>query len=100
MRTRQETLAALCDQLRSFKGSAGLPELLPIWQMSSALEGLVKQLADRANNVTPSALRTLGSGLELLTELCRPGLDPKLASDPPFRLLAVDDEPIVLRDQG
>lgn len=91
---RQRMLASLHRELRTFKGESGLPELLPVWQMSSALEGLVKQLTDKASEVNLSTLRTVASGVELLKDLCVPGLQVDLLTNPPFRLLAVDDDPI------
>jgi len=30
-----------------------LPELLPVWQLASALEGLLKQLTDKPATVSP-----------------------------------------------
>ena len=91
---RQGLLADLSDTMGSVKGMAGLSELLPAWQMASALQGLLKQLTDKASNVNPSTLRTVGSGVDLLEVLCKPGVRPDLATNPPVRLLAVDDERI------
>jgi CheY-like chemotaxis protein len=89
---RQRMLGDVYRELRDWKNSPGLPELLPAWQMTLALEGLVKQLTDKASEVNPSTLRTVAGGVELLKDLCAPGLD--LLTNPPFRLLAVDDDPI------
>lgn len=94
---RQEMLRRLAHRLHVLKGKAGLLEVLPAWQVISALEGMLKQLVDRAKTVTLSSLRTLANGVDLLSDLCRPGVDPHLATDPPFRLLTVDDDPISLR---
>jgi len=91
---RQRTLADLHRELRALKGEAGAPELLPLWQMASALEGLVKQLTDKAGNVSGSTLRTVAAGLDLLENLCVSNVPADLLSNPPFRLLAVDDDPI------
>jgi DNA-binding response OmpR family regulator len=93
-RMRRRNLRDLGRELRVVKGETGLPELLPVWQMVCGLEGLVKQLAEKVNEVTPSTLRTLSGGLDLLAELCRPGLDAQLLTRRPIRLLAVDDDPI------
>jgi CheY-like chemotaxis protein len=90
----QEVLRDLYAKVHAFKGMAGLSEVLPAWQMATALEGLLKQLTNRVSNVSPSTLRTVASGVDLLETLCRPGLRPDLATNPPVRLLAVDDEPI------
>ena len=54
------------------KDEAGLPEVLPVWQAASALEGLLKQLTEKIRNVTPSTLRTVAGGLDLLDDCaCR-----------------------------
>lgn len=93
-RTRRRYLRDLGRELRQVKGETGQPELLPVWQMICALEGLVRQLADKVEDVTPSTLRTVGGGLDFLAELCQPGLDAQLLTRRPVRLLAVDDDPI------
>jgi CheY-like chemotaxis protein len=88
------SLSDLCREVRALKGEAGHSELLPVWQLASALEGLIKQLIDNASNVTPSTLRTVAGGVDVLDELCRPGLKADLLTNPPLRLLVVDDDPI------
>ena len=94
---RQTMLSDLCGQMRALKGEAGIPDLLPAWQMAGALEGLLMQLTRQANKVTPSTLRTVASGVELLDELCQPGLRADLCTQPPFHLLAADDDAISRR---
>jgi CheY-like chemotaxis protein len=89
---RQRMLAEFQNEVRALKGEAGLSELLPVWQMAAALEGLVKQLADNLGNVTPSTLRTVAGTVDLLDDLCRPGLKADLLTNPPLRILAVDDD--------
>lgn len=91
---RRRFLHDLGRELRRLKGETGLPELLPVWQMVCALEGLIRQLADKVNEVTPSTLRTVSGAVDLLAELCQPGLEAQLLSRRPVRLLAVDDDPI------
>ena len=91
---RQKALADLCRLIGDLKGLAGLQELRPAWQMACAVEGLVKQLTGKASDVTQSTLRTVGSGLDLLHELCVYGLNSDLVTNPPFRLLVVDDDRI------
>ena len=44
--------------------------------------------------VTPATLRTLATGADALNELCVPGLRADLFTNPPIRLLAVDDDVI------
>lgn len=90
--SRHGLLADLQRELGRLKGAAAIPELLPVWQVATALEGLVKQLTQSANNITQSTLRTVAGGMDLLRELCTPDLRPDLLSNPPIRLLAVDDD--------
>jgi len=89
---RRTKLADLHRELGGLKGAAALSELLPVWQVAAALEGLVKQLTHATANVTPSTLRTVGGGLDLLRNLCVQGLPADLLNNPPIRLLAVDDD--------
>ena len=91
---RQKSLLALCEKLHWLTGKAALPEVLPVWQMAAALEGLVNQLTQKTQNVTSSTLRTVASAVDLLEVLCRPNVRPDLAANPPIRLLAVDDDAI------
>jgi CheY-like chemotaxis protein len=91
---RQRMLADLGRELASFKGEAASPEFLPAWQMTSALEGLLKQLAGKSGNVTSSTLRTVTGAVDLLQELCKPGVRRDMLSNPPLRFLAVDDDVI------
>lgn len=93
-KARRRLLYDLSREMRGLKGETGIPELLPAWQMVCALEGLLKQLGDKVNEVTASTLRTVAGGVDLLGELCRPGLDAQLLSRRAVRLLAVDDDPI------
>ncbi len=91
---RREMLTDLHSEMGELKGEAGLPETLPVWQAASALEGLLKQLIEKIRNVTPSTLRTVAGGLDLLDDLCVPGLPPNLLTDRPLRFLIVDDDRI------
>jgi CheY-like chemotaxis protein len=91
---RQGMLKELSAEMHRLKCMAGLPELLPAWQMACALDWLVKQLTERGSRVTPSTLRTVANGVDLLQELCRPGLRTDLCANPPIRLLAVDDDAV------
>ncbi len=91
---RQRMLTNLCFELGALKDEAGLPEVLPVWQTASALEGLLKQLTEKIRNVTPSTLRTVAGGLDLLDDLCMPGLPADLVTDRPFGFLIVDDDRI------
>src|SRR5882762_7140724 len=90
--SRQKALVSLGDEISALKDAADFPELLQVWQFASALEGLLKQLTDKAHNFTSSTLRTVTNGVALLCELCEPGVRADLLTNPPLRLLAVDDE--------
>jgi CheY-like chemotaxis protein len=91
---RDQLLRELLNHTRLLRGNSCLPGVLPVWQMASALEGLLRQLTGKPDNVNSSTLRTLASAVDLLHSLCVRGLDPNLAKDPPVRLLAVDDDAI------
>jgi CheY-like chemotaxis protein len=62
--------------------------------LAFAMEGLLKQLTENVSNITPSTLRTLKGGLEVLGAVSRPGIESGLFSRKPLQLLAVDDDPI------
>lgn len=89
---RHRMLTDLCREMHALKGEAGQPEVLLVWQVASALEGLLKQLTDKMGNVTASTLRTVAGGVDLLADLCRPGLKTDLLTAQPLRFLAVDDD--------
>ena len=95
--TRRERLQESFQQAGKLRERAGLPELLPIWQVAFALEELLKQLLRKASTVSPSVLRTTAGALDLLRDLCSRRSRPDLAAEPPVRLLAVDDDPICRR---
>jgi DNA-binding response OmpR family regulator len=89
---RHKLLVDLSEKIHGLKGMAGHSEVLPVWQLAAALEGLVKQLSEKNRNVTPSTLRTVASAVDLLEALSVPGVRTDLMSNPPIRLLAVDDD--------
>jgi PleD family two-component response regulator len=91
---RHGILKELCSGIRSLKESAELRDLLPFWQLTSALEGLLKQLTAKSSDITPSAIGTVIGATDLFEALCVRGLKPNLATSPPVRLLVVDDDPI------
>jgi PleD family two-component response regulator len=61
------------------------------------LEGLLKKLVGDPKNSTVSTLHTIGSAIDLLRELCVRGQSPDLATNPPVRILVVDDDPVIRR---
>jgi CheY-like chemotaxis protein len=80
------------DRIQSLNNLAKPAELLPLRQVTSAVEMLLKQLTEKSSNITSSTLRTATLGVTILEELCQPGLKPDLLSEPPLRFLVVDDE--------
>jgi CheY-like chemotaxis protein len=61
------------------------------------LQGLLKQFSLKASNATPSGMRTAAAALDLLEILCKNPSRPDLATVPPVRMLAVDDDAITRR---
>jgi len=89
---RKKLLVDLYFAFGSLKDEAGFPEVLPVWRVVSALEGLLKELVGKIRNTTPSTLRTIEGGLDLLDRLCAPGLNSGGLTGRPFKFLVVDDE--------
>ena len=89
---RHRLLLNLNSEMGGLKAEAGIPGVLPVWQVASALEGLLKRLTGKVSDVSSSALRTLSGGLDLLDDLCSPGLNQDLLTDRPFKFLIVDDD--------
>jgi CheY-like chemotaxis protein len=90
--TRQKALANLRAETSLLKDAANFPEVLIVWQVASALEGLLQQLAEKTGNVTPSTLRAVAGGVDLLDDLCVPGLKLDVLTDHPLKFLVVDDD--------
>lgn len=90
----REELTKICSQLQNLKSGSALPQLRVVWQMTSAIEGLLKQLDNRITYVTPSTLRTLSKSLELLREFCATKAASETLTTPAIRILGVDDDPI------
>jgi len=89
---RRKMMADLRREMGILMEEANFPQVLLIWQVASAMEGLLKQLSDRAENINASTLRTIRGGVDLLADLCAPGFKPDLLNDRPLRFLAVDDD--------
>jgi CheY-like chemotaxis protein len=90
-------LAEFCEELRQFKAPLDLPTTLPLWTLTLALEGLLKQFQLRIADMTPSALRTAATAIDTLGWLAAQRVTNDVFGSPPVRLLVVDDEPISLR---
>ncbi len=91
---QQRILSQVGEEVRGLRQDAEAAAARPVWQMAAALDGLLHQFVERANTVTPSSLRTLASAIDLLHGLGRHGLDGDLATEPPVKLLVVDDDAI------
>jgi CheY-like chemotaxis protein len=91
---RETKLLEFCEQVSALRESGRMPEVLPIWQVVFALEGLLKRLTTNRAGLSPSVVRTVAGALDLLEHLCRQRVKPNLMTEPPVRLLAVDDNPI------
>lgn len=91
---RQAVLAETITLVGAVKANSREPELLPVWQLAFALEGLLGQLANHPSEVTPSRLRTVANTLDLFDLLWVSKPSPELASEPPVRVLAVDDDAV------
>jgi len=69
----------------------------PAYQMSAALEGLFRKLLQNPRHSTPSALATVATAVDLLNDLCVPGMKADLAINPPIHMLVVDDDLLARR---
>jgi CheY-like chemotaxis protein len=58
---------------------------------------LLKKLLENRKHCTSSTLLTVCTAVDLLKELCVTGVEPDLASNPPIRMLVVDDDPVARR---
>jgi CheY-like chemotaxis protein len=91
---RQKIITELVGEIDSLKAGAADASLLPLWQLASALEGLIKQMEEKPHSVTPSTMRTVAGAVDLFESLLSPIAGPELLSTPPVKFLAVDDDPI------
>jgi CheY-like chemotaxis protein len=94
---RQKVLVDIRELVNGIKMDAGCWSLRPAWQMSSALELLLERLLNKGKELTPSTLRTVASAVDVLGEVCVPGIRPDLIITPPISVLAVDDDALCLR---
>jgi CheY-like chemotaxis protein len=66
-------------------------------EVASTVEALLKRLQRNPKTVTTSTLNTVLNAVRLLEAVGLPGVEEKLASHPPIRILVVDDEPLARR---
>jgi CheY-like chemotaxis protein len=90
-------LGDMAELIDAYKVEANIWQLRPIMQVSTVLELLLRRLADKPKDISPSALRTIAGALDLLGDLAVPDLRADLLMMPPLKILAVDDEPLCLR---
>jgi CheY-like chemotaxis protein len=95
--SRLQLLQQIRKELASINPGGDSTGLQPIWLLVSALDGLLAEVSGNTSHMTPSVLRTITSGLDVIEGLCVAALDIKLNVDQPVRLLAVDDDPISQR---
>ena len=88
----KKALVHLYYEFGALKDEADFPEVLPVWQVASAAEGLLKELTQKIRNVTPSTVRAITVGLEALDKLCVPGMKPGQLTERAFKFLVVDDD--------
>ena len=90
--SQRQRLGELRIRLDMFAELAGFPEMLPIWQVATITEALVGQLTARPRTIGAQTLRTIADSLELLVEFGKRPPRADLSSEPPIRILAVDDD--------
>lgn len=87
-------LNELIANTAGIKNASSFSGLRPVLLLASALQGLLKQLSTKATNITPSALRTAAAAIDMIDYLTNHPVRSDLVTEPPIRLLVVDDEPI------
>ena len=95
--TRQTLLADGFLRINSLIAKSGPEVVHPAYQMSAALEGLFRKMLQNSKHATPSALATVATAVDLLNDLCVPGLKADLAINPPIHMLVVDDDLVARR---
>ena len=95
--TRQNMLADGFLRINSLISRNGSTVVHPAYQVSNALEGLFKKMLQDPKHSTPSMLATVSGAVDLLNDLCVPGMKTDLASNPPVQMLVVDDDLVARR---
>jgi CheY-like chemotaxis protein len=95
--TRQTMLADGFLRINSLISKTGSEVVHPAYQISAALEGLFRKLLQNSKHATPSTLVTVATAVDLLNDLCVPGLKADLAINPPIHMLVVDDDLVARR---
>jgi CheY-like chemotaxis protein len=95
--TRQTMLVDGFLRINSLIPKTGSEVVHPAYQMSAALEGLLRKLLENPKYSTPSTLVTVAAAVDLLNDLCVPGMKADLAINPPIHMLVVDDDLVARR---
>jgi DNA-binding response OmpR family regulator len=93
---RLKQVAELHRRIRALTGNAGIAGILPIAQMSDALEALLKELHEKPKNLNASTMRTVATAVDFLGTLFDQASQPQREL-PPAKILVVDDEAISRR---
>jgi CheY-like chemotaxis protein len=95
--TRQNMLADGFLRINSLISRNGSEVIHPAYQACAALEGLFKKMLQDPKHSTPSMLAAAAAAVDLLPDLCAPGLKADLAINPRINLLVVDDDLVARR---
>src|ERR1035438_7956161 len=95
--TRQTMLVEGFLRINSLIPKPGFDVVHPAYRMSAALEGLFRKLLQNPKHSTPSALLTVTAAVDLLNDLCVPGMKADMAINPPIHMLVVDDDLVARR---
>jgi CheY-like chemotaxis protein len=95
--TRQNMLADVFLRINSLISRNGSEVVHPAYKTCTALEGLFKKMLQDPKHSTPSTLATVAAAVDLLADLCVPGLKADLATNPPIQMLVVDDDLVARR---
>ena len=83
---RLDHICNLCRRVHALTGNAGLAGDQPIAQLADGLEVLLRELYEKPQNINPSTLRTVASGVDFLGILfSRAGSAPR--NQPPAKIL-------------
>jgi len=94
--TQGDLLGSVYVNLHTLNGEADRARLRSIHRLSSALMALVKKLLENSCNITPSALNTASSALEILAVMCADRTCADLSTLVP-QILVVDDDAVTRR---
>jgi CheY-like chemotaxis protein len=92
--TQLKSLEEFSQEIRPSNMAAQIPALRSHRLLAIALEGFLKQLSAREDNLTLWRIQLASEALNLLDDLCVPNLAPDLATKPLIRLLVVDDDAV------